>query len=351
MGRTKTFRSLGRTPVRHATKAKIVGRYPTRHATQLRCLGEDLLWIVWELCGLHAVWYRLSPPKEGQAAGRKPVTFGLWAIGIYVALFGLASGIYQSSFTTINSRIDSIDTRSSIDKLRKIALEQVPSVQKMECPTKPVFLDPISVFACVFLSPKHYNLEVANRTKSIIEINRSVLKRINLSWVDLSQADLWKAELSEASLLDADLSHAFLLGANLSGADLRRANLNGAVLVNANLSGADLFGANLRFACVGWANLNRAVLRWADLREADLSGADLFEAQLNDADLSGAKLWNANFKYGPKNVTAEMLSDCKTLYQAKLPPVLEKKLKASPKWRHLFDKPKDKPASKDILAH
>ena len=55
-------------------------------------------------------------------------------------------------------------------------------------------------------------------------------ERADLSWADLSRADLSWANLSWADLSRADLSWA-----NLSGADLSRANLSGA-----NLSGANL---------------------------------------------------------------------------------------------------------------
>jgi len=68
--------------------------------------------------------------------------------------------------------------------------------------------------------------------------------------------------------------------ANLSWADLSQANLSGANLSWANLSGANLSGANL-----SWANLS-----WADLSGANLSGANLSWANLSGADLSGADL-------------------------------------------------------------
>ena len=69
------------------------------------------------------------------------------------------------------------------------------------------------------------------------------LSRADLSWANLSWADLSRADLSWANLSGADLSRANLSGANLSGADLSRANLSGA-----NLSGANLSGANLDYS-------------------------------------------------------------------------------------------------------
>ena len=63
-------------------------------------------------------------------------------------------------------------------------------------------------------------------------------------------ADLSYADLSNANLRNADLSYANLRGANLSDADLRDANLRGANLRYADLRGADLHGANLDYSCL-----------------------------------------------------------------------------------------------------
>ncbi|EEO9406018.1 pentapeptide repeat-containing protein [Listeria monocytogenes] len=95
---------------------------------------------------------------------------------------------------------------------------------------------------------------------------RANLRGANLSYADLSCANLRGANLRGANLSYADLSCANLRGANLSGADLSYANLRGANLRGANLSYADLSCANLR-----GANLSGADLSYADLRRADLN--------------------------------------------------------------------------------
>ena len=74
-------------------------------------------------------------------------------------------------------------------------------------------------------------------------------ERADLSWADLSRANLYGANLSWANL-----SRANLFGANLSWADLSRANLSGANLSGADLSWADLSGANLSRANLSGAN-------------------------------------------------------------------------------------------------
>ncbi|EAG7974746.1 pentapeptide repeat-containing protein [Listeria monocytogenes] len=83
-------------------------------------------------------------------------------------------------------------------------------------------------------------------------------------------------EKHEKWLRDGYGERANLRGANLSYADLSCANLRGANLRGANLSYADLSCANLRVA-----NLSYADLSCANLRVANLSGADLRRADLN----------------------------------------------------------------------
>ena len=106
----------------------------------------------------------------------------------------------------------------------------------------------------------------------------AILKGANLSWADLSEANLRWANLSWADLSEANLSWA-----NLSDANLRGANLRGANLRDANLSEANLRGANLRDANLSGANLSGANLSDANLSEANLSGANLSDANLSEA--------------------------------------------------------------------
>ncbi|HCQ0963722.1 TPA: pentapeptide repeat-containing protein [Listeria monocytogenes] len=113
---------------------------------------------------------------------------------------------------------------------------------------------------------------------------RANLRGANLSYADLSCANLRGANLRGANLSYADLSCANLRGANLSGADLSYANLRGANLRGANLSYADLSCANLRGANLSYADLSCADLRRADLNWInwrDVVGLTVIAVQIN----------------------------------------------------------------------
>jgi uncharacterized protein YjbI with pentapeptide repeats len=77
---------------------------------------------------------------------------------------------------------------------------------------------------------------------------------------------------------------------DLRGAILHETDLSWTNLSKANLSGADLRGATLFMASLRGANLSKAILGGADLSGADLRGANLREADLTRANLHGATL-------------------------------------------------------------
>ena len=95
--------------------------------------------------------------------------------------------------------------------------------------------------------------------------------RINLTYADLTYADL----------RDANLTYA-----NLTGTDLTYANLTHADLTYANLTYANLKDADLKDADLTYANLRGANLTYANLTGTDLTGADLTYANLKDCIIS-----------------------------------------------------------------
>ena len=109
-------------------------------------------------------------------------------------------------------------------------------------------------------------------------------KRANLSYVNLSNADL-----SHANLRAANLSYVNLSNADLSHANLRVANLTDADLTNVDLTCANLEGTNLTDADLRNANLKYTNLRCTDLTSANLENVDLWNANLINSKLVGIK--------------------------------------------------------------
>lgn len=96
------------------------------------------------------------------------------------------------------------------------------------------------------------------------------LTNIRAGWCFLFEGLTRGTRLADATLRDADLSFSDLTGANLWHADLAGATLSSAQLAFARLSEADLSRARLDGAC-----LDTTFFMKTNLREADVSGADL----------------------------------------------------------------------------
>lgn len=126
-----------------------------------------------------------------------------------------------------------------------------------------------------------------------LDLTRLDLGNANLSGVRLTGATLSYSSLDGAILTDANLSNAALVQANLFSAALDGANLSDSSLADADLSFARLDNANLRGAALEDANLNLASLRNAQLQGANFDRANLFGANLTGANLEGADLSTA----------------------------------------------------------
>jgi hypothetical protein len=86
-----------------------------------------------------------------------------------------------------------------------------------------------------------------------------------------------------------------LSGINLENADLKVANLESVALLNARLEGADLRGANLSESMLDESDLSEADLLGANLKSAELIGTTLRNTELSEADLSYSQLSQAVF--------------------------------------------------------
>ena len=92
-------------------------------------------------------------------------------------------------------------------------------------------------------------LQLQNQWPSVVN-GHLIISGANLTYADLSNANLSNADLTYANLTGAYLGSADLSGANLTNADLSNANLEGAYLTGADLIGVIWTGAYIN-GCSG----------------------------------------------------------------------------------------------------
>lgn len=104
-----------------------------------------------------------------------------------------------------------------------------------------------------------------------------------LEGMDLHGVDLTRLQVPDAQMQRVNLAGAILIDADLHGADLTGANLMGADLTHANLAGADLTSADLTEANLTNTNLTHANLTETTLTDAKMAGTILVGTQLDQA--------------------------------------------------------------------
>jgi Pentapeptide repeats (8 copies) len=153
---------------------------------------------------------------------------------------------------------------------------------------------------------KFINLEWVNLVEIEIESSGN-FNNCNLAYTNLTRAILNGSKLRKAILTGSILIHAKLRGVDLTGADLSGKNLPGSYMGiyenGANLSYADLSEANLTKANLSCTDLTRANFSRTNLSDADLTGANLSQIILD-----GAIVTNTRFKNN-EGMTEELRSD------------------------------------------
>ena len=129
----------------------------------------------------------LRRPIDEKTGKQQPIRFFLWFVGIYVALFGIASQRYENRVDIIENRINSIFTQLSTPLYKK-ALGRIGETQNMPCPLKPDIKNPLTVYQSLFKETVYF--EGVNLLKATVE-----------NWGD--------------SLSGAHLMFAYLIGARL----------------------------------------------------------------------------------------------------------------------------------------
>lgn len=198
----------------------------------LKHLYKIIKWALWDFSGFRFIYYKIVPPDEHSENYRSPSTFFLWIVGLYVAIFGVASQKYENRLDVIENRTNSLWTLIINKETRKTAFQRIPRLQRLESPRKPYFLAPLITLRSLFGQsvPQKDNIELL---KTIIEDFKMELVDVNIEGINLFNTNLSGSDLSNTKLMGADLRYSKLYGVNFTGTQLHSADLQ-----HANLSTA-----------------------------------------------------------------------------------------------------------------
>ena len=191
-----------------------------------------MLWTIWDFPGFRWIWERFFPPVKTDQ--KSPSTGLLWLVGVYTALYGIASTRYENQADRIELRANAIISQMGDLVSRPHAFRQICKVQRMKLSLEPDFFAPTQTLGSFFGKESFYGPGIVHLREAVVT---------------------WKDELRKPDLSGADLSGADLRGAGLLKADLRGVNLTGT-----DLSGADLSGVN-NWKEANWKDTNIYIVR------------------------------------------------------------------------------------------
>ena len=236
-----------------------------------RKILEVIISFMFEYLGIRYLWRKIRPLNEYK---QPPSVFFIWVIGIYFAMYGIASQRYENRRDTLENKVNIVIAQLDTPYTKKI-MARIPLLQKKHCSVKPEVVNPLSIIHSLF-GKEEPNDEITEDLKEIIIDRKNDLEGVVLMGINLEGAVLEKVQLKGSYLKDANLKKTYFSNGNLEGCILSNANLSGAILYDVNLKRAVLWGTILE--------------EEAHLEFAHLEGADLTGAHLKNADLTGAKI-------------------------------------------------------------
>ncbi|MFB5619799.1 MAG: pentapeptide repeat-containing protein [Nitrosopumilus sp.] len=132
----------------------------------------------------------------------------------------------------------------------------------------------------------------ASNLLKILLSTGNVPKRINLSNLDLSGANIPNMDFTGSNLSNSNLSNANLRGVNFS-----EANLTNCKLESSNLTGVVFSNANLTSTKLRNSNVNNAIFFESIVKQTDFTKANLSHSNFQHAEIDNARFYYADLTY------------------------------------------------------
>lgn len=206
-------------------------------------------------------------------------TLVLWILGIYVAIFGLASQRYENYLDRFENKLNIYVAQLGTGVKNEI-FPFLVGLQRFELPLEPGFFNPIITLKSIIIRPVPINLEPSH-TQKITDIANVIIR---------FKYDLSGAVLIGVNLSDGDLNYGNIVLTNFESAILKGIKISGANAKGASFEGANLRDATLTVTEFSDANFKNSNLKGSDLRLSKFVRANFEGANLDNVDLGGADL-------------------------------------------------------------
>lgn len=269
-------------PVRRPTKRKkkpeandkefYMGRIDTE-------LLKKQLWVLYHYSGLRAICSLAWPKKNKELSApgyRKPATFVLWLLGTYTALFGIASGRYEMRVNMLLARANALIAQTAIPEACGAAIEQMPAVQYEECPVKPEFWNPFSVFYSAFFKNKNSPqcLEIAKILRNTIVTNQKHLSGIILRNAFLQSAHFKNLNATDSTFVDCDFKNSTYYNCFFLNSRFVNADFNDVKMRNVNFSHTKFYNTVFSSSTIEKTSLNDVYIRKGEFIKTKLNNVD-----------------------------------------------------------------------------
>lgn len=245
-------------------------------------LQSILIFIFWDILPIHFILSLVNPNKFDKS---KPSTIFIWLIGIYTAMFTIASQSYEGALNRAKARLDNI----SNVKEQQVRLSLISEIQSSKIPIEPKYQNVLQTINS-FFGQKIINSDLLQTTKLLLvnekdSIVRVKIKDIDFSGIDFKSTVFKNAYFKNSKFIDCSFNNCIFDHSQFYDSDLSGAWINNCNMEHLNFSGSKLH----LFQCSGTS------LKFADFRSTDLERGYFNCCNLDSANFALSNLINCDF--------------------------------------------------------
>lgn len=241
-----------------------------------------IIFIIWDIIPVHFILSLVNPSRFEKS---KPSTISVWLIGIYTAMFTIASQSYESALNRSKTRLDNI----SNVKEQQIRLNLISEIQNSKIPIEPKYQNFLKTIKS-FFGQKELNSDLLQTTKLLLVNEKDSIVQVKIKDIDFSGIDFKSTVFKNAYFKNSKFINCAFNNCIFIHSQFYESDLSGAWINDCKMGYLNLKGSNLKlFQCAG------TNLKCADFRSTNLSRSYFDCCILDSANFAFSTLMNCNF--------------------------------------------------------